>query len=396
MVGNQKVQGTRPIFVGCSQAASSPPVSRLQASSFAMTTFERHITKRLLKGFVLFVGALIVFFIVLHWVEYSDDFLDRGATIREVFTVFYPNYIPEIIRLTSPLALFLSCIYLTGTLAQELQLTALQTSGVSLYQLMRPYVGVGLVVTVSMFGFNGWVVPQTNEVVVRYENEYLNPGQRTLETSEIHRRNGPNSILSVGYYDVDRKRAHNVSLQRFDGAARLARRIDADRMEWVDSLRTWRLENVTRRTFVAGERQIKQTLTSLDTTLQLYPRDLARSKNDVAAMTIPVAAEYLAALRRSGVGELKRPLVAYYNKFAYPFANLILILIGVPIASVRRRGGQAVRFAIGLLTAFVYLSIQKLAEPLGYAGTLSPALTAWLPHVTFAVVALIVLWWARK
>jgi len=108
-----------------------------------MRTFEWHITARLLKGFVLFVGALIVFFIVLHWVEYSDDFLDGGATAWEVFTVFYPNYIPEIVRLTSPLALFLSCLYLTGTLAQELQLIALQTSGVSLYQLLRPYVGVG-------------------------------------------------------------------------------------------------------------------------------------------------------------------------------------------------------------------------------------------------------------
>lgn len=361
-----------------------------------MTTFEWHIVKRLLKGFVLFIGALIVFFIVLHWVEYSDDFLDRGATVQGVFTVFYPNYIPEIVRLTSPLALFLSCIYLTGTLAQELQLIALQTSGVSLYQLMRPYVGVGLFVTVFMFGFNGWVVPKTNEVVVRYENEYLNPGQQTTSTSEIHRRNGPNSILSVGYYDVDRKRAHNVSLQELEGDARLASRIDADQMDWVDSLDTWHMEDVTRRRFFAGGKQYKESFATLDTTLQVFPRDLARSKNEVAAMTIPVASDYLAALRRSGVGQLSRPLVAYYNKFAYPFANLILILIGVPIASVRRRGGQAVRFSIGLAIAFLYLSIQKLAEPFGYSGALSPVLTAWLPHLTFAAVALLVLWWARK
>ena len=361
-----------------------------------MTTFEWHIVKRLAKGFVLFVGALIVFFIVLHWVEYSDDFLDRGATIQEVFTVFYPNYIPEIVRLTSPLALFLSCIYLTGTLAQELQLTALQTSGVSLYQLMRPYVGVGLFVTVFMFGFNGWVVPRTNEVVVRYENEYLPGNQTSVQTSEIHRRNGPNSILSVGYYDSDRKRAHTVSLQQLAGDTRLAHRVDANRMEWVDSLGVWRLDDVTRRTFAEDEPQRKRTVASLDTTLQVYPRDLSRSKNDVAAMTIPAASEYLAALRRSGVGGLTRPLVAYYNKFAYPFANLILLLIGVPIASTRRRGGQAVRFAVGLSVAFVYLSVQKLAEPLGYAGTLSPELTAWMPHATFALVALIVLWGARK
>jgi lipopolysaccharide export system permease protein len=360
-----------------------------------MTLFERHIIKRLLKGFFFFVGALIVFFIVLHWVEYSDDFLDGGASVTEVFTVFYPSYIPEIVRLTSPLALFLSCIYVTGTLAQELQLIALQTTGVSLYRLMRPYVVAGIGVTVFMFGFNGWVVPRTNEVVVRYENEYLPHGGQTVDVSEIHRRNDQNTILSVGYYDRDRQRAHDVSLQQFDGPNRLASRIDAERMEWIDSLRTWRMEDVVRRTFPADE-IVEQNRSTLDTTLHIYPRDLARSQTDVAAMTIPVARNYLLALRRAGAGHLERPLVAYYNKFAYPFANLILILIGVPLASVRRRGGQAIQFAIGLLTAFVYLSLQKLTEPFGYAGTLPPAVTAWLPHVTFALVALLVLWRTRK
>ncbi|PQJ34100.1 permease [Salinibacter sp. 10B] len=360
-----------------------------------MTLFERHVAKRLLKGFVLFIGSLIIFFIVLHWVEYSDDFLDGGATVAEVFTVFYPSYIPEIIRLTSPLALFLSCIYVTGTLAQELQLIALQTSGVSLYRLMRPYVLVGTAVTIFMFGFNGWVVPRTNEVVVRYENEYLPHGNESTDVSEMHRQNDPRTILSVGYYDRDRKRAHDVSLQRFNEHSHLVSRLDAERMEWIDSLKTWRMETVVRRSF-HDSRMTEEPISSVDTTLQIYPRDLARSQNDVAAMTIPVARNYLAALRRAGVGNLERPLVAYYNKFAYPFANLILILIGVPLAAVRRRGGQAIRFAIGLLTAFVYLAVQKLTEPFGYAGALPPSLTAWLPHVAFAVVAIIILWRTRK
>lgn len=360
-----------------------------------MTTFEWHIAQRLLKSFVLFVGALLVFFVVLHWVEYSDDFLDHGVTAYEAFTVFYPNYLPEIVRLTSPLAVFLSCIYLTSTLAQELQLIALQTSGVSLYRLMRPYVVIGLLITVFMFGFNGWVVPKTNEVVVRYENKYLTPGDPTIDKSEIHRQNGPHGILSVGYYDQDRKRAHNVSLQSFD-STHLEVRIDANQMNWVDSLKTWRMEDVTRRTFSAEGLEERTSLESLDTTLTVYPRDLARSQNDVAAMTIPVARNYLQALQRTGANNLEQPLVAYYNKFAYPFANFILVLLGVPLASVRRRGGQAYQFALGLLIAFIYLSIQKLAEPFGYSGALDPVVTAWLPHLTFALIALVMLWRVRK
>jgi lipopolysaccharide export system permease protein len=360
-----------------------------------MTTFERHIVERLLKGFFFCIGALLIFFIVLHWVEYSDDFLEGGATAAEVFKNFYPSYIPEIVRLTSPLALFLSCIYVTSTLAQELQLIALQTTGISLYRLMRPYVIVGLGVTVFMFGFNGWVVPRTNDIVVRYENEYLPHGNEPRSTSEVHRRESPRTILSVGYYDENRKRAHDVSLQHFDGDTRLASRLDAERMDWIDSLRTWRMDGVVHRTFSGGHLQSEQH-SALDTTLQVYPRDLARSQTDVAAMTIPDARNYLLTLQQAGVGHLERPLVAYYNKFAYPFANLILVLIGVPLASVRRRGGQAIQFAIGLLTAFLYLSLQKLMEPFGYAGALPPALTAWLPHVTFALVALVLLWRTRK
>jgi len=361
-----------------------------------LTRFERHIAARLIKGFVLFVGALIVFFIVLHWVEYSDDFLDRGATVREVFLVYYPNYIPEIVRLTSPLALFLSCIYHTGKLAQELQLTALQTSGVSLYRLMVPYVSVGLLVTVLMFGFNGWVVPKANETVVEYDNEYLHPNSSTVDVSEVHRQNGPNTIVSVGYYDRRDNTGHRVSIQRFNESNHLAYRVDAERMIWADSTETWTLHSVTRRWFDPSGMVREQDTTRADTTLQIYPRDFARTQRDVEAMTIPVASDYLDALRRSGAGHLGRPLVAYYSKYAYPFANLIVVLIGVPLAAVRRRGGQATRFAIGLFTAFVYLALQKLAEPFGYAGALPPSVAAWLPHVAFAFIALIVLWRTRK
>ena len=362
----------------------------------SVTRFDWHIVARVLKGFTLFVAALIVFFIVLHWVEYNDDFIDRGADMGEIFRVYYPAYIPEIVRLTSPLAIFLACIYVTGTLAQEVQLIALQTSGVSLYRLMRPYLLVGVLLTAIMFGFNGWVVPQANEIVVEYDNEYLNPQRQTIEVSEIHRQNDPLSIVSVGYYDTGEQRAHHVSLQRFDNEQRLRQRFDADRMNWVDSLDVWRMVGVTERTF-PDDAPMQQTYHSrMDTTLQVTPRDLARTARDVESMTVTEARYYLESLKRSGAGQLGRPLVAYYGKFAYPVANLILVLIAVPLAAVRRRGGQAVRFGLGLFIALLYLAAQKLTEPFGYAETLDPWLTAWIPHVLFGVVALLLLLQARK
>src|SRR5690554_5188463 len=116
-----------------------------------MTRFDLHVIRRLLTGFLGLMALLIIFFIVLHYVEFIDDFFDRGATMEQVFLVYYPNYTPEIIKLISPLALFLACVYLTGRLAHSLQQMALQMGGVSLGRLIVPYLIVAVTVTGTMF-----------------------------------------------------------------------------------------------------------------------------------------------------------------------------------------------------------------------------------------------------
>ena len=347
-----------------------------------MNRFDVHIVFRLLRSSAALAGALIVFFIVLHYVEFIDDFLDRGATMREVFGVYYPNYIPEIVRLTAPLALFLACVHLTGHLSQTLQLSALQTSGVSLYRLLVPYLGAGLAVTACMFWFNGWIVPETNRTVLEFELRFLKDAPRVVETNNIHRQYSPGSYISLGYYDRRNETAHRISLQHFNDQNQLVRRIDGVRMRWVDSLSVWRIHRPVARTFAGGV-ETRQLLPRIDTTLTILPRDLARTERDVESMTIPAAAQYIRDIRRSGASGLERAQVGYYAKFAWPCVNLILVLIGMPLAATRRRGGQAMQMGLGLLVAFLYLTVQQIAEPLGYTGVLPPVAAVWLPHMLF-------------
>ncbi|GMQ80879.1 MAG: LptF/LptG family permease [Rhodothermia bacterium] len=361
-----------------------------------MTKFDLHIAQRLIGGYLALLGGLIVFFIVLHYVEYIDDFLDRGAETRDVFLVYYPNYVPEIIRLVSPLAFFISAIYLTGRLAQKLELSTLQTSGVSLYRLLVPYVVIGLFVTGFMFWFNGWVVPETNRVRIQFEQDYTKDASSRIDYSNIHRQNRPGSILSVGFFDQARETATTVALHTFDEEQRLIERIDAVRMLWVDSTSQWQFIDPIIRTFSIDGIESRRVVEVLDTTLTIFPRDLARTEGDMDAMTIDEGREYIDELKRSGASRIGIPLVLYYSKFSYPFANLILVILGVPLSSVRRRGGQAILLGTGLFVAFAYLSVIKIIEPFGYTGSLSPVMASWLPHVLFVFVAAIILWRVRK
>lgn len=353
-----------------------------------MTRFDWHVLRRFVAGSALLIVLLVLTFVVLDFAERVDDFLDRQATMGQIFGTYYLHYIPEIVRLTSPLALFLSAIYVTARLAQSMQLTAVQMAGVSLWRYMRPIVGAAAVFTVGMLWFNGFVVPRATAVVYAFQNEYYRDAPESGSGSEIYRQTAPGVILSAGFFDRRDGQAFRVTLVSVgDSAGRLGSRLDASQMEWVDSLGVWRARDVVVRQFGADGTERFRTYAELDTALSVLPRDLAQSERDADRLTLPEARAFVQSLERAGVTERGRPLVSYYARYAYPFANLILVLIAVPLAAVRRRGGQAAQLALGLGVAFVYLAMQKTIEPLGYVQTIAPAVAAWLPHVAFAALA---------
>lgn len=362
-----------------------------------MTRFDLHVLKRFWSAFALLQGLLVVIFVVMDYVEYIDDFMDRGATQAEIFGSYYLNYIPEILRLTSPLAVFLAAIYVTARLAQSMQLSALQSAGVSVLRYLAPLAVSGVVITVVMFAFNGWIVPRSNTVVHAFQNQYYHDAPESSFGTEIYRQAGDYSFLAAHSFNQRSGRASRVTLLETDSTHNaLTRRIDAAEMVWDSTAQTWSLVSPELRAFQKNRFLTLRLLPSLDTSLAVLPVDLARSTRAAARMTIPEARSLVESLQRTGSHFRGRPLVEYYGKFSYPLANLILILVGVPLATRRRRGGQAIQFALGLGVAFVYLALQRVIEPLGYAEVIAPILASWLPHVVFLGVAIVLVWKATK
>jgi len=360
-----------------------------------VTRFDWHVLRRFAAATALLMVLIALVFVVLDYAEYVDDFLDRGATTAQVFGTYYPHYLFDIVRLTSPLAVFLAAIYVTSRLSQSMQLTALHASGVSLGRYMRPLVLGGALVTAAMVYFNGWLVPPANAVVVDFQNQYYRDAPQQSGGAEAFRQAAPGVVLSTGFFERESGTAYRVSLVTTDSAQGIAARLDAAEMTYVDSLGVWRMREATIRSFDGGTERFR-VLPTLDTALAITPADLAQTERDADKLTLPESVAYVASLRRAGVTDLGRPLVATYSKLTYPLANLILVLLAVPLAARRRRGGQAAQLGVGLGVAFLYLAAQKVLEPLGFSGDLPPAVAATAPHVVFLTLAGVLLWRARR
>jgi len=336
----------------------------------------------------------IFIFIMIDFSENSDDFTDRGATFRDIWFSYYIPYIPEMIRLVIPVAIFSACLFLTGQLSERLEITAFKAAGVSLYRLLLPYMAYAVVMAalISYLDYN--IIPTSNKTRIAFEDEFIKSKNEQIDRSDIFRELSPNSILEVNYFDENQLTAYRVRFVDYDSLA-LRRTLTATSMRWVEENKNWLLTSVIERVYT--DSGFVQTRSSgKDTTISILPQDLARSTSDIYQLSYTEAQNYIDSIKRSGAGGVNIPMVQYFGRLAYPLSIIVVVIIGFAVASVRRRGGRGVYLAFGLGISFLYLAFMKIAEPFGYYGTISPLMAASLPHLSFFIVGVFLMITAKK
>jgi len=355
---------------------------------------DRYIFTRLLTITVFVLLVLIFIFIVIDFSENSDDFTDKGATFYEIFGQYYLNYIPEIIRLVSPVAVFVACLYLTSQMADRLEIIALKAAGVSLYRLILPYLAFAFISAGILSYLDGFIIPDANAKRIAFEKKYLQKKSKKMDGNQIFRQESENSVLRIGYYNSSENIAYQVDIVKFDRDS-IREMMTAQRMAWLEDAQKWRLLNINQKQFLPTG--FKQTyIDTIDTALNILPRDLTRRTSDIFQLTYPEALDYIKSLDRSGATGVDLPRIQFYGRLVYPFSILVVTVVGFSLASVRRPGGKGFHIAAGLTISFLYLALMKVFEPFGEYGELDPVAAAVIPHLFFLLVGLGLLFSAKK
>jgi len=331
---------------------------------------------------------------MIDFSENSDDYTDKGAQMAEIWGDYYLNYIPEMIRLILPVAVFAACLFLTGQLSERLEITALKAAGISLYRLIVPYMIFAIFCATSISFLDSKIIPTSNKAKISFEKRYLKKKSEDFDRNDIYRQISPNSILQVNYFDDSKNIAYRIKLTDSDSNG-VNKTVEANQMTWQEEKNNWLLITVTIKDFTAQGYEEKIVL-EVDTSLSVFPRDLSRSTSDIYQLTYTEAVDYISSIKRSGAGNINLPKVQFYGRLVYPLSIIIVIIIGFAVASVRRRGGKGVYLAAGLAISFMYLAFMKIAEPFGYYGTISPLLAASIAHVSFFTIGVFMLITAKK
>ena len=361
-----------------------------------MKILDRYIIKQFLLTALFGLAAFLAIFVIVDMMENLDDFIDRGATIGLILR-YYFYFMPEMIKLMIPVALLLSSLFTAGRLSNQNELTALKSSGVSIYRFMTPLLIVAFIISIGAIFFNGWAVPYANRKKFALERVYLKKHLESQGKYNLFMQESQTRIIAIGYFDDDNDIAHHVSIQDFSDTDRtvVLERFDGLRMVWNPGLKTWTLENGMRRVFDTKKEFAERFVSWHIGRLHFVPDDFEKKQEKPDEMDYPDLKQFIENQRRSG-NEVSRWLVDLYGKISFPFASFIVVFFGVPFSSTKRRSGLALEFGISIAICFIYILFMKTSQVFGYNGSLDPFITAWLANFIFLAAGAVNLIRIRK
>jgi len=83
-----------------------------------------------------------------------------------------------------------------------------------------------------------------------------------------------------------------------------------------------------------------------------------------------------------------RLLVEYHKKYSIPFACIVFIIMGAPLAMRIRKGGASLSFGFALMFFIFYYVCLLGGEQLGDRGIIAPWLAMWFPNMLLGAVGI--------
>jgi lipopolysaccharide export LptBFGC system permease protein LptF len=152
-----------------------------------------------------------------------------------------------------------------------------------------------------------------------------------------------------------------------------------------------RLRNGSRHETVAGQ-PLQYNISTFDTTdrpLQLSQQsDMHLGRMDTAIFALPMGA----LLERTHGPDARRFLIELHNRFAYPVACLVLMLVGVPLGVASRRGGKSSAVVAAIALVIVYYSVSLIGTALGRQNWIPAFLAVWMANLLFSTGGIFLLW----
>ena len=346
-----------------------------------------YIIKKFLTTYFFLIAIIITIGIIFDFNTNIDKLTQSNATTKQIIFDYYFNFIPYFVNLFSPLFVFISVIFFTTKLADNSEIIAMKSTGMSFKRLLRPYMISAGLIALTTFLLGAYVIPKGNVAKNDFYNMYIKKRNITVaENIQIQVDTGV--VAYITRFDNVRKSGYGFSLDKFENK-KLVSHLTAQTLQY-DTLAerpfSWTLRNYQVRTMVDGREVIKKG-SVIDSVILMEPKDFFYVKGQQETLTLPELDEFIEKQKMRGAAGISTFEVEYHKRCASPFAAFILTLIGASLSAEKRKGGMGFSIAIGIALSFAYIMFQTIFATFAINAGWSAMISVWIPNIIFAGIA---------
>lgn len=331
--------------------------------------------------------------ITVNLAEKIGKIIEREVPFPEVLE-FYLDFTVHFANLLFPLFLFLSVIWFTSKLANNTEVIAFLSSGVSFSRFLRPYmIGATLVALFALL-LGMYLAPEASKGYNEFNYKYLKSNKNLRKSTNVYRQINDHDYIYVSNFNTLDKRGSNFTLEHIEDS-KLVYKIHANSIRYVEADSSYRLINYVKRTVGENEDFIERTRRK-DTIFPFDLDDLTPVEYIAETLNYKELTKFIDKEKQRGSSNIGRYQLVKYKKWSLPVSVFILTIIAVAVSSIKRRGGMGLNLAIGISIAMIYVFFDKIFGVMAEQSDFSPLIAVWFPNVLFGILAIYLLQNAKR
>lgn len=355
---------------------------------------DRYVLRKYTAIFTLVFLGLLLISVIVTFFERIDNVYEHNKSLLLLFE--YIQYrMPEFIHYILPVAALTTTLLTFGLLTKFNEITAMKACGISLYRLILSVVFVGILVSGFSFYLQENLLPYANKKAEETWNRINDFPARSygyLDRRWVLSRN-KERIYHYSYFEPSASVFSHLSILDIDLAQwSFKRRMYAEKGMLQENRMT--LVNGWVRDFREGSvsryEKVKETALS-----RVEPADyFLKEWKEPSLMNYRELKAYTGEIEEMGF-ETTRFKVDLLSKLSFPFACLIMTLLGIPFAFSMGKRGALFGIGLSVVIAMIYWGTLGVFKSLGYVDFLSAFLAAWGPNLIFGPASLFLLFRMR-
>ena len=356
-------------------------------SAQCISRIDRYIIGKFLGTFVFSIIVIISIAVGCDFNEHLDNFMEHNAPMDKIIFEYYLNFIPYYSNLFSALFVFISVIYFTSKMADNSEIIAMMSTGMSFNRIMRPYLISATVIAIFTYILGAYIIPEGTVTRLNFENTYKKKKMVTY-AQDIQLEVDSGVIAYIERFESSNKTGYHFSLDKFENKE-LVSRLTASTITYdtlSDVRYHWTIRDYTIRE-LKGMKEFISHGNRTDSIIKMEPADFLIYEGQESTMTSPQLKEYIDRQKARGFANIQQFEVEYYKRIASSFAAYILTIIGLSLSFQKRKGGMGMYLGIGLALSVTYILFQTISSTFAINANMPPLIAVWIPNILFAFIA---------